>query len=972
MKTIYKPFLFLKFRHKILLIFSTGFFLFLLYFVWLFLSIPKLFTVSDYRPPLLTQVYDREDQKVGEFFKERRLLFPYEDIPKAVIWAFVSAEDGRFFSHKGLNYRAIARAFMANLKAGRKVQGGSTITQQLARTLLLSTKKTYTRKIKEAILALRMENSLSKQDILYIYLNQIYLGHGAYGLEMASRTYFRKSVKEISVAEAALLAGLPKAPSRFSPVYRPDRAKSRQLYVLNRMRQESYISEEEMNQYAKEDLKVFVRRDFSEESPYYLETVRRILLLYMNTKTLLTSGLKIYTAMDLKKQKVAQQALRKGLEGLDKRQGFRGVQKHLSSLEEKNSFSKKRDKDLRFQMKKYLTIPGFTLTLKGKNDEVPKEFFRQFKEKFKSMEEEKFSKQFWFDNLEILEGKIFDALVSKVDEKHIEVLTPWGEEILELKSFNWAIPIERRKEQGILRHPNEIFKVNDVVSLRVKKREEFESLDKVEIDRIPLELYQEPLVEGSLLSFDLQNSEVLALIGGYKYSRSQYNRAYQSRRQAGSVFKPFVYGAALERGFNPSSLLSDSPVVFSQEEAEEKPDQETQVVKKSPLNSLVEVPLNTIIKEDNVVAPTNKITKENKAVDPTNKITKEDNIFAEASDDPMSEEFSSKPISIQELWRPSNINDRFLGDILFRKALVRSLNVPTVRIVEKMGIAWLRFYVRRLGIFSPLNSDFTMALGSSSLSLYETLKAFSVVANQGKALFPILVRRVEDASGKEILVDMSLDEFFKKEIAKAKEFVQEEKKKWFHDDILEEDLNPFQRRWQGLFAEDSQQLIPASNSYVLMNLLEAVVTDPEGTARRARVLKRPLGGKTGTTDGYYDTWFVGASPFISTAVWVGFDSEKTLGKGETGSRVALPIWMQYMKASHEELPPLEFPIPEQVVFANVDVETGELVSSKSKQIVHQAFIEGSEPGLVRPEEVKKKNPSFTPDETEFIREDLSR
>ena len=192
-----------------------------LIFTWIFFSLPKLLTISDYQPPLLTQVYDREGRKVGEFFKERRLILPYEDIPKSAIQAFVSAEDGSFFSHKGLNYRAIVRAFIANIKAGQKVQGGSTITQQLARTLLLSTKKTYTRKFKEAILALRIENSLSKQDILFIYLNQIYLGHGAYGLEMASQTYFRKSAKYLSVAESALLAGLPKAPSRFFTRFSP-------------------------------------------------------------------------------------------------------------------------------------------------------------------------------------------------------------------------------------------------------------------------------------------------------------------------------------------------------------------------------------------------------------------------------------------------------------------------------------------------------------------------------------------------------------------------------------------------------------------------------------------------------------------------------------------------------------------------------------------------------------------------------
>lgn len=902
LQNIFKKFLLLKPFHKAIIVFFSIFLIFVFYFTWIFLSLPKLLTVSDYQPPLLTQVYDRDGKKTGEFFKERRLICPYEKIPEFVIWAFVSAEDGSFFSHKGINYRAIVRAFIANLKAGKKAQGGSTITQQLARILLLSKKKTYTRKFKEAVLALRMENSLSKQDILYIYLNQIYLGHGAYGLEMASRTYFRKSAKDLSLAEAALLAGLPKAPSRFSPVFYPARAKSRQLYVLNRMRQEDYISEEEMNNYANQDIKVFLRRDFSAESPYYLETVRRLLLMYLESKDLLESGLKIYTAMDLEKQKQAQKALRKGLEDLDKRQGFRGVQKNIADKEERNSWTEKRDKKLRSKIKKQLTVPGFILSL-DEDEEIPKEFFVEFKEKFKALEEKELSRSFWFDNRSQLEERIFPALISKVEEDKIEVLSPWGPETLTLNSFDWAVPVEKIKDQKILLSAKEIFKPNDLISVRVQSLEEQED-SSPSPDSIPLELYQEPLAEGSLLSFDLQNTEVIALVGGYDYTRSQYNRAYQSRRQAGSVFKPFVYGAALERGFHPTALISDSPVVFSPKSAEEK------------------------------------------------------------------EEKEEESLSVKDLWRPSNITDRFLGDILFRKALIRSLNVPTVKIIEKIGLSWAKFYVRRLGIFSPLNSDFTMALGSSSVNLYEILKAFSVIASQGQKIKPVLIHRVEDSLGKELILDLSLDEFFKEEIAKNEKFVQEEKSKWFKAGIPEESQSPFQKRWQTLLEEDSSQLIPPSNSYVLMNLLEAVVKDPEGTGQKARVLKRPVGGKTGTTDGYYDTWFVGASPFISTGIWMGFDSEKTLGKGETGSRTALPAWIQYMEKSHEELPSMEFPVPEKVVFANIDAETGRLVSSQSQQVVNQAFIEGSEPQLEAEDDSFKEDP-FQPDETDFIREDLS-
>ncbi len=896
MKTHWKK----SFWFKIVLIFFGIFILFTSYFAYIFLSLPQLLKISDYRPPLLSQVYDRNGEKVGEFWKERRLLVPYEDIPQYAIQAFISAEDGRFFSHKGLNYKAILRAFIANLKAGKKVQGGSTITQQLARTLLLSKEKTYTRKLKEAILALRMESSLSKQDILYIYLNQIYFGHGAYGIEMASRTYFRKSVKDISLAESALLAGLPKAPSRFSPVFYPDRAKSRQIYTLNRMRQEGYINEEEMKQHSEQDISVFVRKDFNEESPYYTETVRRLLLTHIESEDLLQSGLKIWTAMDLEKQKLAREALRKGLEDWDHRKGWRGVQKNLSDPIERKTWTEKRDSTLRSQIQRHVTLPGFVLSINEGEEEIPEEFFEEFKKKFAELESQKLSRSFWFKNRQFLEGKIFSAIISEVKKEEIKILTPWGEEVLNLKDFEWAVPVDKKEKAPLLTTAKDIFKPQDVAFFQVKKEAELPpDFDK---NSIPLSLYQEPLAEGSLLSFDLQNSEVIALVGGYDHLRSQYNRAYQSRRQSGSVFKPFVYGAALERGFHPASLISDSPVVFSPKAAEEQSEKE------------------------------------------------------------------SENLNIENMWRPANISDRFLGDILFRKALIRSLNVPTVRIMEKIGLSWLKFYVRRLGIFSPLNSDFTVALGSSSLTLYETLKAFSVFARQGRGLKPILIRRVESSSGEEILSDLSMDEFFKEEIALANEYVQKEKTKWIKKGLAEDKKSSFQKRWEILFQEGSEELIPAGNSYVMMNLLSAVITDREGTARRAFVLNRPLGGKTGTTDGYYDTWFVGASPFISTAVWLGFDSEKSLGKGETGSRTALPLWIQYMDKSHKDIPPTHWPVPENVVFANIDADTGALVSKKSKEVIQQAFIKGTEPQIGK---AILDNP-LTTNEADFLREDLSR
>ena len=894
---------------RAVLVFGVLFLFFLIYFSWIFLSLPRLLTMSDYRPPLLTEVYDRNNVKVGEFFTQRRQLFKYEEMPIHLINAFVAAEDGSFFSHRGINYKAILRAAWANLKAGgKKVQGGSTITQQVARTLLLSSEKTYTRKFKEIILALRMEVALSKQDILYIYLNQIYLGHGAYGVEMASRTYFRKSTKDLTLAEAALLAGLPKAPSRFSPIFNPERAKARQVYVLNRMLKEEYITEEVFKKTLEQPIKIYMRKDFNSQNPYYLETARRILLGHFDQKTLLEGGLRVWMAMDLEKQTAARKALRKGLEELDKRQGFRGVEAHLATPEERETFFQETAKKLKKELRPHLLLPpyrGVGSLLEEELKEEELEGVRNF-----LLTQKKEEKDFpWKSQREQMEGKIFKVWLTHVQKTSLTVRTPWGEETLELEDLKWAVPVEKKPDQMFVEDLTEVFKVYDVVSLRLVEKEE-QKKNGEKKKELTAELYQEPLVEGALISFDLESGDILALVGGYDYGRSQFNRAWQALRQSGSVFKPFVYGAALEKDFHPASILSDVPVVFTPEEAEEE------------------------------------------------------EAKAEAED---SEE--------QEIWKPANISDRFVGDILFRSALIRSLNVPTVKVIEKTGLKWVHFYARRLGLFSPLNADFTMALGSSALTLYEITKAFSVFARLGQQITPRLILKVEDQEKEELLSDLSLDDMFQEQIRQARDFVQEEKERWFS----ERHTSDKTQEWKSLLEEDSIQLIPKTNGYIVTNLLSGVIEDSEGTARRARILKRPLAGKTGTTDGYYDTWFTGYSPFISTGVWVGFDTEKTLGRGETGSRVALPVWIHYMKTVHEDLPETGFPVPENIVFANIDAETGGLASSTSTRVVRQAFAEGTEPTYIKLKEKDSKG-RFTKSgeideslqkEESFIKEDLS-
>ncbi|MES2854878.1 MAG: transglycosylase domain-containing protein, partial [Bdellovibrionota bacterium] len=301
-------------------------------------SLPQIIKVDDYKPLLVSEVYARGGEKIGEYYRERRILTPFDKMPKRVIDAFIAAEDGTFFEHGGVNYVAIVRAFLVNLTSGEKRQGASTITQQVARSLLLSSEKTYTRKVKEILLAQKMEENLSKQDILFLYLNQIYFGEGAYGVAAAADTYFRKTPDQLNLEEAAILAGLPQAPTSYSPIKYPLKAKARQRYVLGQMRSNGAITKEEYEKAINAPITVYVSKDDKQITPYFIETLRQMLVQSIGEKALLDEGLKIHTSIDYAAQVAANKSVQEGLRGLDKRQGYRGPLKNLATPEEQEQF----------------------------------------------------------------------------------------------------------------------------------------------------------------------------------------------------------------------------------------------------------------------------------------------------------------------------------------------------------------------------------------------------------------------------------------------------------------------------------------------------------------------------------------------------------------------------------------------------------------------------------------------------------
>nr|HID60191.1 penicillin-binding protein 1A [Desulfobacterales bacterium] len=746
-------------------------------------DLPKISSIEDYRPPIVSTVYSDDGRVIAEFFNERRIVVPLSKMPRMLIHAFIAAEDARFYKHKGIDILSIIRAFFKNIEAGTIVQGGSTITQQVTKSLFLTPERSYSRKVREAILAYRLDNRLTKDEILFLYLNQIYLGDGSYGVEAAAENYFGKSVSELNLAECAMLAGLPRAPSRYSPFKHPERARERQAYVLKRMVEEGYITEAEAQEALDTKLEIKPRRNlYTDEVPYYTEYVRQYVQKKYGRDVLYNEGLRIYTGVNIEMQKVGTAELNKGLKALDKRMGYRGPLKHLDH-EEIDTFCRELQQNLEGPVK---------------------------------------------------EGETVKGVVTGIDNEKGKVTVCIGDEegIILLRDMRWARKPDPEIDyrEARVKHPGDALSIGDVILVRVKGRVKGGGVWN-------LALEQTPLVEGALLCMEADTGYVKVLVGGRDFKVSEFNRAIQSRRQPGSAFKPIIYAAALDKGYTPATIIIDSPLVFQDSERD-------------------------------------------------------------------------------FVWKPKNYEEKFYGPTIFRSALIHSRNIVTIKILKDIGIDYVIQYARKLGITSPISRDLSIALGSSGVSLLELVRAYSVFVNQGQLVKPIFVTKIIDRYG----------------------------------NILEENL-PQRKR-----------VIEKSTAFIMTNLLQGVVR--EGTGRRVRKLNRPAAGKTGTTNNLVDAWFVGFTPRYITGVWVGFDDERSLGKNETGSRAAAPIWLGFMKRVLKDKPIRVFPVPDNVVFAKIDAKTGLLAIPESEQTFFECFKEGTVPT----EYTKKPGLATKPDQ--FFKSDF--
>jgi penicillin-binding protein 1A len=714
-------------------------------------DLPQISSLEDFEPNIITQVFAADDSILGEFAIEKRVVVSFKDIPPVLRNAIVAVEDADFWKHLGVNPWRIPGAALANLRSGRREQGSSTLTMQLSRLLFLTPEKTYERKIKEVILAFQIEKNFTKEEIFTLYCNQVYFGHGQYGVEAASQFFFAKSAKDLTLMEAALLAALPQNPARLSPIENPERARARRNHVLDRMREEKYVTEVEAEQAKGEPIALRLRKDPPTIAPHFLEEVRKYLEREYGSQRIYQGGLKVYTTLDPALQRVANQAIRKGLRSLDKRtRGFVPVSASI-------------------------LVDG------------------QFPDPVQLDE--------WDWPMAV--GDVVHGVVLASDRSFALVQIGGYRAKLTARELAWTGR----------------FNVSEVLPRGAIAPFLLQALvDDRREARVVLE--QDPQAEAALLAMDVKSGAVRAMVGGYDFERSKFNRATQAWRQVGSAFKPILYSAAVERGgYTPATLIVDSPVSFPN-------------------------------KWDGSV------------------------------------------------WTPHNYDGSYWGPIPMRRAIENSRNIPAIKTLQAIGIETGIEYARKLGLAGELPPYLPIAIGAGEATLTEMVAAFATFANQGLRMKPLLITRITDRDGN-----------------------------------LIEEVHP-----------QAKDAIRADTAYLMCNLLRGVVE--RGTAVRARTLKRPVAGKTGTTNDFTDAWFIGFEPSFAAGVWIGYDDKRiSLGPREEGGRAALPIWMDFWAAAMKDKPLEDYPIPGNIVFVPVD-GFGRPGAPGTPGVQMEAFVAGTEPRAV--------------------------
>jgi penicillin-binding protein 1A len=683
-------------------------------------NLPEISSLTDYRPKLPLRVFSSDGVQMGEFGEERRNFVSIAQIPQVMKDAVLAAEDARFYQHGGVDYKGVARAALENLRDARS-QGASTITMQVARNFYLSTEKTFTRKIYEILLALKIESLLGKDQILELYMNQIFLGQRANGFSAAAEIYFGKKLKDVTVAEAAMLAGLPKAPSAYNPVTNPKRATLRQRYIIERMFSNGFITEAQHDEALNQVLRYRVQSDSQAHGEFVAEAARQLVFAQYGDDAY-SRGLDVYLTVKASDQQVAYRALRRGLMDFELRQVYRGPEA-------------------------YVDLPS---------------------------------------DPTLIDARVAEALSDHPDNDDVRaavVLEASARKVTALLQTGDAIAVTgdglKPVASGLADNAGPKKQIRRGAVVRAMRNVKGEWM-----------LTQLPEVQGALVSMDPRSGAIRALVGGFDFGKNKFNRATQAWRQPGSSFKPFIYSAALEKGFTPATVVNDAPLFFDAGTTGSQP------------------------------------------------------------------------------WEPKNYDGKFEGPMPLQTALAKSKNMVSIRVLNATGPAFAQSWIENFGFDKEKHPAYlTMALGAGSVTPLQMATAYSVFANGGYLVPPMLIDRITDSTGK----------------------------------VLQQS--------RPLVLDDSLRTLPARNAFVMDTLLQEVARS--GTAARAQgTLKRPdLYGKTGTTNDSMDVWFAGFQPTLTAIVWIGYDTPRKLGDRETGGGLSLPVWIEYMQHALKGVPVQELSPP---------------------------------------------------------------
>ena len=762
-------------------------------------DLPDYRQLAKYDPPVMTRVHAGNGALLAEYATEKRVFVPVTEMPEPLIDAFLSAEDKDFFNHPGVDAKALVRAVLTNIAnygSGRRLIGASTITQQVAKNFLLTNEVSYTRKIKEAILAIRMERAFTKEELLALYLNEIYLGMGSYGVAAAALNYFDKSLDNLSLAEMAYLAALPKAPNNYHPKRKYKAAMARRNWVLGQMRENGYITQNEMITAQAEPITVRPRSGVDgADAPYFAEEVRRQMVDRFGDDGFYTGGLSIRTTLDPDLQSKADRAVVEGLEALDKRQGWRGA---LGRLE---------------------------------GDALIEDVLAEYGGK-------------------MLKNR-YAAVVTSVTPKEAKIIIRHDEQgeirldrgRIPFVLADWAYP--PRRQDGTrppqIRSLTEALAKDDVIMVQRPRHvpDRVARLDgDVEFDADIWALGQRPDVEGAMVVLDPHTGRVLAMVGGYNAKESEFNRATQAKRQPGSAFKPFVYLAALDSEYSPTTRINDAPLAVDQGPGQPK-------------------------------------------------------------------------------WKPANYTKKFYGPSIMRQGIEQSRNLMTARLAMAIGMPKIQDYAKEFGIDDDMPPLLSMSLGAGETTLLKLTAAYGMVVNGGHEIKPSMIDRVQDRFGATVI---KLD--------------QRDCKGCNLPDISGDVLPP-------PIADNRDQVTNPASAYQMVTMMEGVIS--RGTGRRMGKTGFAVAGKTGTTNDNTNAWFVGFTPDLAVGVYVGYDRPRPLGKRETGSTAAVPIFGQFIRDAMAEKPAIPFRRPEGINLFPINALSGERGRAGEKDVILEAFKPGQRP-----------------------------